>query len=69
MKNNFEECLDILEEVVRQACTLPRPLKDGTEIDSMCIGAYRDAIQYLIDHGRLEQVGRSYGKVLCAKVK
>ena len=47
--SDLEEVLDVLEDVVNQAC-----LAGDNLVDSMALTAYADAMRLLARHGRLD---------------
>ena len=58
--DDFNECLDLLFEVVYQACAVP-PYGVDDCLDSMAMRTYADAMHYLAKCGRLKitkEVGR-----------
>ena len=55
-----EEILDSLAEMVCQHCHE----RDDGRVDSGCLSANAGAIEILIEHSRMEQVGGSYGRAI-----
>lgn len=49
-----DECLDVLCEVVNQACYTESDSDMGVHLDSMALSSYADALIYLEKRGRVE---------------
>ena len=63
--SDFNECLNILEEVVAQGCLDDK----GEKFDSMALYSYADAIRYLAKQDRLVIVSDVGKRVIAKTIK
>ena len=66
-KEDFDECIDLLFEVVYQECAV-HPFGVQDCLDSMAMRTYADAMRYLAKHGKL-MITKEAGRRVFATVE
>jgi hypothetical protein len=62
-----EPLIDIIEDLVKQACWLPAELDRPAMLDSMALSTYANAIRFLANEGRVT-ITHEYGRRVIATV-
>jgi len=67
MDNKLKVALDILEDVINQACRIESTEESkGYYLDSIALSAYAEGLRFLAKYGRVE-IKTEYGRRVIAK--